>query len=165
MKVNKQLPHHRAAFGDELQGQSLLLLWYSGIHTGSGAVRDTQALHRFTLLQAWQQAQSYLDLLSAHLVRNPSPSSLAKTEYKGFLAYLLSSLTQNTLVEALFNNNEKKFFCFPLFFLSLCPLCSQGKLSITPLAPICPLLRTVLQYSSCSLCGPQKHYLGGKSRI
>lgn len=104
MKVNKQLPLHSVAFGDEVQGQGLLLLLYSGIHIGSGAVRDTQGLHR--LLQTQQQAQSHVDLLLVHSVYKPSPSSLAKTD-KGFLAYLLFSLIQNTLVEAFLNRNEK----------------------------------------------------------
>lgn len=126
MKVNKQLPLHSVVFGDEVQGQGLLLLLYSGIHIGSGAVRDTQGLHRLTLLQTWQQAQSHVDLLLVHLVYKPRPSSLAKTD-RGFLAYLLFSLIQNILVEeALLNSNEKKFFLISSF-LYLCPLCSQGK--------------------------------------
>lgn len=85
MKVNKQLPHHSAAFGDEVQGQGPLLLLYSGIHVGNGAVRDTQGLHRLMLLQTWQ-AQSYWDLLPVHLVYKHPPSSIAKTD-KGFLAF------------------------------------------------------------------------------
>lgn len=85
MKVNKQLPHHSAAFGDEVQGQGPLLLLYSRIHVGSGAVRDTQGLQRLMLLQTWQ-AQSHWDLLSVHSVYKPPPSSTAKTD-KGFLVF------------------------------------------------------------------------------
>lgn len=68
MKVNKQLLHHSVAFGDEMQRHNLLLLWYSGIHAGSGAARDTQRLHKLPLLQTWQQTHSYVGILSVHLV-------------------------------------------------------------------------------------------------
>lgn len=67
MKVNKQLPHHAVAFGDEIQRHNLLLLWYSATHMGFGAAEITRIVWTPTPANL-SAAQFSVDFLSVPLV-------------------------------------------------------------------------------------------------